>query len=209
MLPFLLSLILFQAVAPAPTHAVFESVVNLKGGKEVGCTILLTFTSPAPGSAITGWIEKHDFFPIDSGQVTESGFTFQATGNTYQINTRNKRFTYGGPDGAGDKLLTPMEAITGRVYKIREETDEGRDLTLQTDHGDMTMLVSSDPEPVLWKHSGPPIQKFHLERLEEILGKTTTAWRTREGGTYTIEVIEEPEGMDLPARLPKEPKKKK
>jgi hypothetical protein len=206
MLPLLLSLILLQA-APQPTHTVFESVVNLKGGKEVGCTILLTFTSTTPGSAVTGWIQKHDFFPIENGQVTETGFTFQATGDTYQLNTRTKRLVYSGADGSGDKRMNPMEAMTGRVYKIREETDEGRELTLQTDHGDQTMLV--DQEPVIWKHSGPPIQKFHMDRLEEVLGKTTTVWRIREGGTYTLEVIEEPEGMDIPARLPKEPKKKK
>jgi hypothetical protein len=209
MLPLLFSLILFQAVPATPSHAAFETVITMKGGKEVGCTILLSFPSPATGSAVTGWIQRNDFFPIDSGQVTETGFTFQALGNTYQINTRTKRFIYGGADGPGDKRLNPMEPISGRVYKIREETDEGRDMTLQTDHGDLTMLVDSEDRPALWKHSGPPIQKFRLERLEEILGKTTTVWRTREGGTYTIEVIEEPEGMDIPARLPKEPKKKK
>src|ERR1019366_6987453 len=205
MLPLLISLILFQA-AP-PTHAVFESVVNLKGGKEVGCTILLTFTATTPGSAVTGWIQKHDFFPVENGQVTETGFTFQATGNTYQLNTRTKRLVYSGADGSGDKRMNPMEAMTGRVYKIREETDEGRELTLQTDHGDQTMLV--DQEPVIWKHSGPPIQKFHMDRLEEVLGKTTTVWRIREGGTCTLEISGAPEWMDIPARLPKEPKKKK
>lgn len=210
MWPLLFSLILFQTAAPAPSapaHAAFESVVTMKGGKEIGCTILLAFPSRATGSAVTGWIQKRDFFPIDSGQVTETGFAFQAAGNTYQINTRTQRFVYGGADGPGDKRMNPMEGIVGRVYKIREETDEGREMTLQTDHGDITMLV--DQEPVMWKHSGPPLLKFHLDRLEEILGKTTTVWRTREGGTYTIEVIEEPEGMDIPARLPKEPKKKK
>jgi len=208
----LLSLILFQAPAPpsaTPSHAVFESVVNLKGGKEVGTTILLSFASAAPGSAVTGWIQKHDFFPIDSGQVTETGFTFQSAGSTYQLNTHTRRLVYNGVDGSGDKLAKPMEPITGRVYKIREETDEGRDMTLQTDHGDQMMLVDSENQPVLWKHSGPPIPKFHLDRLEEILGKNTTVWRIREGGTYTLEVIEEPDGMDIPARLPKEPKKKK
>jgi hypothetical protein len=203
----LLSLILLQQSAPAPSHAVFESVIGMKGGKEIGTTILLSFASPAPGSAVTGWIQKHDFFPIDSGQVTDVGFTFQAAGSTYQLNTHTKRLVYGGADGSGDKLVKPMEAITGRVYKIREETDEGREMTMQTDHGDQLMLV--DQEPVMWKHSGPPIPKYHMDRLEEVLGKTTTVWRIREGGTYTMEVIEEPEGMDIPARLPKEPKKKK
>jgi hypothetical protein len=218
MWPFLLSLILFQASSPAPSsaraldspapsRAAFESVVNVKGGKEIGTTILLEFSSPAPGSAVTGWIQKHDFFPIDGGQVTATGFTFQAAGNTYQINTRTGRLVYGGADGSGDKRLNPMEAMLGRVYKIREETDEGRELTLQTDHGDVTMLV--DQQPVIWKHSGAPIPRFHLDRLEEVLGKNTTVWRTREGGTYTVELIEEPEGMDIPARLPKEKDKKK
>jgi len=206
MLPLLLSLILFQADAP-PARAAFESVINVKGGKEIGTTILLELSSPAPGSPIKGWIQKHDFFSIDSGHVTEEGFTFQAAGNTYQLNTHTKRLVYSGADGSGDKRLNPMEAIAGRVYKIREETDEGRDLTLQTQHGDQTMLV--DQEPVIWKHSGPPIPKFHMDRLEEILGKNTTVWRTREGGTYTVELIEEPEGMDIPARLPKEKDKKK
>ncbi len=223
MWPILLSLILFQAGAPVaapssaraldspatpPMHAVFESVVNFKG-KEIGTTILLEFSSPAPGSAVTGWIQKHDFFPIENGQVTATGFTFQAAGSTYQLNTHTQRLVFGGADGSGDRRLGRMEAMPGRVYKIREEDDDGRQLTLQTDHGDQTMLVDSELQPVLWKHSGPPIPKFHLDRLEEILGKNTTVWRVREGGAYTLEVIEEPGGMDIPARLPKEPKKKK
>src|ERR1035438_6126530 len=153
----LLSLILLQAPAPAtPSHAVFESVISMKGGKEIGTIILLSFPSPAPGSAVTGWVQKHDFFPIDSGQVTETGFTFQAAGNTYQLNPRTRRLVYNGIDGSGDKLAKPLDAITGRVYKIREETDEGRDMTLQTDHGDQTMLVDSEAEPALWNRTGQP-----------------------------------------------------
>jgi hypothetical protein len=208
MLAILVSLFLFQASTPAPpaSHAVFESVVGIKG-KEIGTTILLEIASNAPGSAVTGWIQKHDFIPIEGGQVTETGYSFAAGGSTYQVNTRTGRLVYNGADGSGDKRLTAMEAMVGRVYKIREETDEGRELTLQTDHGDQLMLV--DQEPVVWKHAGAPIAKFHLDRLEEVLGKNTTVWRIRTGGSWSLEVIEEPVGMDIPARLLKEKEKKK
>ncbi len=188
-------------------HAAFESVINIKGGKEIGTTILLEYSSPTPGSPVKGWIQKHDFFPVDNGEVTDSGFTIQANGSTYRLNPRTKRIAFSGADGNGEKLLTPLEGLTGRVYQIKEETDDGREMILQTDHGDQRLLA--DQEPVMWKHSGPPIPKFKYDRFEEVLGKTTTLWRGRDGGTYTLEVIEEPEDMDIPARLPKEDKKKK
>src|SRR6266404_4429474 len=98
MLPFLLSLLLFQA---APSRVAYEGVIHDRG-KTIGTTILLDVS----GTAVTGWIQKHEYFPIETGQVTENGYSFRAAGNTYQMNTRSGRITYGGPDGSGDQRLT-------------------------------------------------------------------------------------------------------
>jgi hypothetical protein len=204
---FLLALALLIQDAPQPAAAtaqrtVYEAVIHDRG-KTIGSLILLEVN----GSNVIGWIQKHDFVQMENGAVTPSGYTFQAAGNKYEINTRTGRILYSGPDGAGDQRVAKMEVMKGRVYKITEETEEGRTITFQTDHGEIVLTV--DQRPTVWKHAGPPIAKWDMDRFEEILGKTVDVWRIRTGGAWTMEVIEEPAGMDIPAHLTKEKKKKK
>ncbi len=196
---FLLFALSFQA---APERVVYESVIHDRG-KTIGTTILIEVN----GQNVGGWIQKHDYAAIEKGLKTETGYQFDAAGNHYQMNTRTNRLAYGGPDGTGDQRLSRMEPMRGRVYKITEETDEGREITLQTDHGEQ--YLKAEQEPAVWKHNGPPVAKYQLERFEEILGKTVTVWRIRTGGTWTMEVIEEPEGMDILPKVPKEKKRKR
>src|ERR1017187_3944184 len=111
--------------SPAPERIVYEGVIN-DHGKTIGTTILLELS----GQTVSGWIQKHGYVQIDKGVKTDTGYTFDAAANHYQIVTRTLRITYNGPDGAGDQHLNRMESLVGRVYKIREETEEGRELTL-------------------------------------------------------------------------------
>ena len=188
--------------SPAPERIVYEGVIN-DHGKTIGTTILLELS----GQTVSGWIQKHGYVQIDKGVKTDTGYTFDAAANHYQIVTRTLRITYNGPDGAGDQHLNRMESLVGRVYKIREETEEGRELTLQTDHGEQTMLI--EQPPCVWKRSGPPIAKFDLERFEEVLGKTVTIWQIRTGGSWSLEVLEEPAGMEILNKQQLKEKKKK
>jgi hypothetical protein len=194
----LCALCLGGSLACSQERAAFEGVIHDRG-KTIGTTILLEIT----GGKVGGWIQKHDYFPIDGGDADASTITFTAAGNTYKINIRAGRIQYGGPDGSGDQRVNRMEPIRGRIYKLTEESDEGRTMTLQMpDERDFNI-----DRPAIWKRGGPPIRNF--ERLEELLGKTTTFWRVRYGGAWSIEVVEEPEGMDVLAKLPKDKDKKK
>src|ERR1051325_10980729 len=102
MVPLLL-LVFLQGPAATPNHVVYEGVIYDRG-KTIGTAILLEVS----GSTVTGWIQKHDFLPIEGGTVSESGFAFKAAGNGYQMNTRSNRIVYGGPDGSGDQRLNRM-----------------------------------------------------------------------------------------------------
>jgi hypothetical protein len=185
--------------APAARRAAYEGVIHFKG-KTIGTTILLEIH----GERVLGWIQKHDFFPIDSGSVTPTGYTFTAAGNTYQINSRTSRIQYGGADGSGDQRIIKMESVTGWVYRLTEEADDMRTMTLRLPNDEIDLNIG---RPSVWKRSGTPIR--HLEWMEQIVGKTVTFWRVRTGGAWTIEVIEEPEGLDLLARQPSEKEKKR
>ncbi len=198
----LLALLLALAQEPVagPQRAVYEGVVNDRG-KTIGTTILLEIS----GNSVRGWIQRNRFRPIDSGSASPSSITFTSDGNTYTLDLKNSRITYSGPDGSGDQRVVKMESTRGRVYRLTEESDCGRYMTLQTPDGEKEFTV--ERPPAVWKREGSPIEEF--SRLEEILGKTVTFWRVRTGGSYSIEVIEEPEGVNLLAKLPKEKKKKK
>ena len=189
-----------QEPASGPQRAVYEGVIHDRG-KTIGTTILLEIS----GNSVSGWIQRNRFRPIDSGSVGASSITFTSDGNTHTIDLKTSRISYSGPDGAGDQRVVKMESIRGRVYRLTEESDYGRYMTLQTPDGEKEFTV--ERPPAVWKREGPPIEQF--SRLEEILGKTVTFWRVRTGGSYSIEVIEEPEGVNLLAKLPKEKKKKK
>lgn len=195
----LCSLCLCGAISLAQERTAYEGVIHDRG-KTIGTTILLEITE----GKVSGWIQKHDYFPIDSGTADASTITFTAAGNTYKINRQASRIQYGGPDGSGDQRVARMDSVSGRIYKLKEGADdEPQVMTLQMPEERDFMI----DRPTIWKRTGPPIRNF--ERFLELLGKTTTFWRIRYGGAMSIEVVEEPEGMDILAKLPKEKDKKK
>jgi len=195
----LCSLCLCGAFAVAQERTAYEGVIHDRG-KTIGTTILLEITD----GKVSGWIQKHDYFPIDGGTADSSTITFTAAGNTYKLNRQASRIQYGGPDGSGDQRVSRMEPIKGRIYKLKEALDDDPQvMTLQMPDERDFMI----DHPTIWKHSGPPIRNF--ERYLELLGKTTTFWRIRYGGASAIEIVEEPEGMDIVAKLPKDKDKKK
>lgn len=191
-----------------PQHLVYEGVVGLQG-KTIGTNILLDVQDPGPGDSgvrrVSGWIQRNDFFPIDSGQMNPERIEFTSGGNQYTINLRTGRINYSGRDGNGNQRVEKMSPVRGRVYKLTEETeDEQRRITLQTDDGEREYIIGS---PAIWKRQGLPIDRFN--RLEELLGKTVDAWLARIGATKYVAVIEEPEGLDLQKKAPRKDKKKK
>jgi len=195
----LCSLCLCGALSAAQERTAFEGVIHDRG-KTIGTTILLEITD----GKVSGWIQKHDYFPIDSGTADSATITFTAGGNTYKINRQAGRLQYGGPDGSGDQRVTRMESISGRIYKVMEGADDEPQRMILQMPEERDFLID---RPTIWKRNGPPIRNF--ERYLELLGKTTTFWRVRYGGALSIEVVEEPEGMDILAKLPKEKDKKK
>ena len=189
-------------------HIVYEGIVSLKG-KTIGTTILIEASSNAGANAdsettVTGWIQRHDFFPIDSGHIDADRIVFTSGGNHYTINRRTNRISYSGPDGSGNRRVAEMTYISGRVYRVTEPARGQREITLETDRGKKEYLVGA---PSVWKRAGPPIDNF--PRLEEVVGKTVGAWLAKSGGTHYLAVLEEPEGMDLQKKRPKKKKKKK
>ena len=66
---FLLLALFQQTTAPAPERVVYESVIHDRG-KTIGTTILIE----AAGSNVNGWIQKHDYVPIEKASKTETGF---------------------------------------------------------------------------------------------------------------------------------------
>ncbi len=198
-----------QTPAAGPgQHIVYEGIVSLEG-KTIGTTILLESSSDAgtnagSGTTVTGWIQRHDFFPIDSGHMDADRIVFTSGGNHYTINRRTNRISYSGPDGSGNRRVTEMIYTSGRVYRVTKPVRGQREITLETDRGEKEYLVGA---PSVWKRAGPPIDNF--PRLEEVVGKTVGAWLAKSGGTRYLAVLEEPEGMDLQKKRPKKKKKKK
>ncbi len=198
-----------QASASETKRVVYEAVVALQG-KTIGTSILLEVGDKAGSNGakpVTGWIQRNDFFPIDSGRATEDHVILTSGGNKYDINLRTMRITYSGPDGSGNQRVDKMSLVQGRVYKLTEEADEERTMTLQMSgdqYDQKEFLVGS---PTVWKHNGPPIDRF--SRLEELLGKTTGFWLSKFGSARYVAIVEEPQGMDLQKKAPKEKKEKK
>ncbi len=205
---FLLLALAFPLAAPGtgaadslpPKRIVYESVVALQG-KTIGTTIMIEVGA---NDSITGWIQRNDFFPIDSGRIEPDKITFTSSGNQYAINLRTSRINYSGPDGSGNQRVEKMTRVEGRVYRLEEEATEQRKITLQVDGLEKDYLIS---EPSVWKRAGPPIDRFG--RLEEVLGKNVVVWLARIGGTQYLALLEEPEGVDLQKKLPKKDKKEK
>ncbi len=194
---------------PAPPQAaatarreVWEAVVSYQG-KAIGTNILLEI---GPTGAVRGWIQRNDYFPIDSGQADSEHIKFGSGANSYDINLRTERISYSGPDGSGNQRATKMTAAQGMVYKLAEPmSDDEAILTLRNEDGDRSYAIG---EPSIWKRAAAPIDHLEFERWKDILGKTTTLYISKFGSTRIVSVMEEPEGMDLVKHPPKDKNKK-
>lgn len=179
----------------------FEGVVGFKG-KPIGTTILLDIDAD---NKVTGWIQRNDFYPVDAGRAElPDKISFTSGGNEYVINLRTGRINYSGLDGNGNQRVEKMMRIEGRVYQVTEEALGERKIVLQMDGRQREYTVT---QPAVWKRAGTPIDRF--SRIEEVLGKTIHVWMAPIGGTHYLAVIEEPEGVDLQKKAPKEKKEKK
>jgi len=212
----LLFLVPVLALAQAPTappspattatshRQAWEGVVGFRG-KVIGTSILLEIASDG---AVNGWIQRNDFFPIDSGRADPEHIKFTSGGNSYDINLRTERITYTGPDGQGNQRVTKMSYVQGVVYRIAEPMlDLPATVTIRNEDGDRAYNID---EPAIWKRSEAPLDRLGYERWKDILGKTTGLYLSRLGGSRVVSIMEEPEGMDLLKRQPKakkEPKK--
>jgi len=207
MLRIALPLLLIAAILPAwpqappATRRVYGGVVDAKR-KPIGTLILLD----ANGTNVTGWIRLGKFVPIDGGTLSDNGAEFRAAGNSYKIDERKGRIVFSGPDGDGDRIVSRMTPVSGLLRELTEgERFAGYDImTLDVDGGNQRFTAE---DPSLWKRDGPPFESFH--RLEELLRRQVTVWVSSEGAQSSVEVIEEPEGMNIPLKAPKQPKEKK
>ncbi len=200
------------AESPQGKRVVYEGVVGFKG-KPIGTTIMLELSESSAGgsdpasASITGWIQRNDFYAIDSGRADKDQIAFTSGGNQYAINLRTSRINYSGPDGNGNQRVEQMTRVTGRLYRLTEGLgEETHRISLQNEDGEREYLVEA---PSIWKRAGPPIDRFEYERLKDVLGKNVSAWLARIGGTRYMAVLEEPEGLDLQKKPPKKEKEKK
>jgi hypothetical protein len=169
-------------------------------GSTIGSVILLDIRD----QSVTGWMRlEKTFYQIDSGTVTADGYEFHSSGNNYKIDTRRNRIIYSGPQGQGDRLLTPLTSMTGRLEELAEETeDQPRTAIIDVNARRRELAYEA---PALWKRGGIPFVNF--ERLDVFLGKQITVWvADADLRSGRIVAIEEPEGMDVPLKPPKPPK---
>lgn len=191
----LLFLLVVAIPALSQERRVYEGVVGLKK-KTIGTTILLEITE----SSLRGWVRLKDFVPIEGGTVSGNFTEFQAAGNRYTIDERKRRIAYSGPDGSGNRLLTPLSQVTGVFDELKEGTrlSRGDTAVVEVRGRRRNFRVG---RPSLWKRQGPPFETF--SRMEELLGREITVWvagLSNRGGT--IVVVEEPEGMNIPLKAP-------
>lgn len=206
-LPLMLTcLVMLSASFPAgsqsqpATRRVYEGVVDMKQ-KTIGTVILMDLN----GNNVSGWMRLGKFVSIDSGTVTENSAEFRAGGNSYKIDERKGRITYSGPDGSGDRLVTRLTAVTGKLDELTEgERFSGNDIATLDVGGRLKRF--NVEEPSLWKREGPPFEKFR--RIEELLQREVTFW-VSDAERGSVAAIEEPEGMEIPLKPPKKPKEKK
>lgn len=196
-------LLFFLLLAAFPARSqdrkVYEGVVGLKN-KTLGTTILLEIT----GTSVGGWMRLEEFIPIEGGTVSENFTEFRAGGNSYKIDERRRRIAYSGPDGSGDRLITPLSRVAGVFDEWIEGTrySGGDVMKIEVRGRRMNFRVG---RPSLWKRQGPPFETF--SRVEDLVGIEFTIWVAglgRRGGA--IVVLEEPEGMNIPLKAPKKPK---
>jgi hypothetical protein len=170
--------------------------------KTIGTVILMEIA----GTNVTGWIRLGKFVPIDSGTATDTSAEFRAGGNAYNIDEKKGRIVYSGPDGNGDRIVSRMTPVTGLLSEVTEgERFTGSNIATLDVNG-RTRRFNIE-EPSLWKRQGPPFEKFN--RIEELLQRNVTFWVADADQKGTVEIVEEPEGMDIPLKPPKKPKEKK
>ena len=196
-----LAVILLSASSHAQERRGYEGVVGLKG-KTIGTLILLD----SSGTSLQGWMRLGKFAPIESGSVLEHGVEFSAAGNRYEIDERRGRITYSGPDGEGSRYIRRLERQTGRFEELGDDRGFSRVKIA-------TVVVNGRPRnfrvgrPTLWKQAEAPFESF--ERIEELLGKEISLWLAdADTRTGRVVAVEEPEGMNIPLKKPKEEKKK-
>jgi hypothetical protein len=178
----------------------YEGVVSWKDA-----TIGTVITLDIHDNQVSGWLRLEKPVPVDSGSLVPDGVEFHAAGNTYRIDERHDHIIYSGPDGDGDRYLTTLTQWTGRLVELVEATETLPPLAVVEVRGRRRELRYGTP--MLWKNNGPPFEKF--DRLKELLGKELSVWVAdpdlRSG---RLVVIEEPQGMDIPLKAPKNDKSK-
>lgn len=178
---------------------VYEGVASWRG-KTIGTLILLE----GDADSARGWIRLNSFVPIDSGKLTRNGAEFRAGSNTYTIDEIEKRMTYSGPEGEGRRLALRLTRFTGVIHELHEATREKPAVAkIEVSGRDRELAYGT---PGLWKRQGPPFEKF--QRLEEFLSKQVSLWVADVDLRYgRLVVVEEPQGMDIPLKAPKQDKK--
>lgn len=201
-------LVLVVMLAAGPLRAqdapierrVYEGVASWRG-KTIGTLILIEGNA----ESARGWIRLNNYVAIDSGKLTKGGAEFRSGANTYSIDDVEKRMTYSGPEGEGRRLITRLTRFTGAIYELLEATNEKPALAKMEVSGRNRELVYGAPS--LWKQQGPPFEKF--PRLEEFLSKEASLWVADVDLRYgRLVVVEEPAGMNIPLKAPKQAKKK-
>jgi hypothetical protein len=149
---------------------------------------------------VSGWLRLEKPVTIDGGSVVEDGIEFQSAGNTYRIDERRGRIIYSGSQGEGNRYITRLTRLTGRLEELLEETESSPRVAAIEVRGRRREL--SYGTPTLWKNNAPPFEKF--ERLEDLLGKEISIWvADADLRSGRIVVIEEPQDMDIPLKAPK------
>ncbi|MBI3933228.1 MAG: hypothetical protein HY316_00960 [Acidobacteria bacterium] len=204
--PIAVALVLWTTLSCVPLargqeRRAYEGVVSWKKAT-IGTVILVEIRD----QNVSGWLRIDKPVAIDGGSVIAGGLEFRSTGNTYRIDERRGRIIYSGPQGDGDRYITGLTRLTGRLEELVEATENSPPIATIDVNGRRRDLRYGTP--TLWKRSGPPFETF--KRLEELLGKEISVWvadaNLRSG---RIVVVEEPDGMDIPLKPPKKPQEKK
>jgi len=194
---------LVTSAARSQSRRVYEGVVDMKQ-KPIGTLILMDVN----GNYVSGWIRLGKYVPIDGGTPSETSTEFRAAGNSYTIDEKRNRITYSGTDGSGDSRVSRLTPVAGTFKELQEGGEQfgGSDIVIMEVGARLRRFHADGPS--LWKRAGPPFETFR--RLEELLQREITVWvadLSDNGGD--IEVVEEPDGMNIPLKLPKKPKEKK
>ena len=197
---FLWAVLCCTVFARAQERRAYEGVVSWKKAT-IGTVIMVEIQD----NKISGWLRLEKPVAIDGGSVLVDGIEFQSAGNTYRIDEGRGRIIYSGPQGDGDRYITGLTQLTGRLAELLEETESSPRIATVEVRGRRHDLRYGTPD--LWKNNAPPFEKF--ERLEDLLGKEISVWVADAGlRSGRLVVIEEPEGVDIPLKAPKKDKSK-